>query len=82
MLVFGQTHKDMLHLQTSNQSPITFHFGILPIVEAAVAVVAVVAAISYLLNSSSAILALNIWYVDLMNWMSFSSNHPILSFVY
>jgi hypothetical protein len=62
----------MLHLQTSNQSPITFHFGILPIVEAAAAVVAVVAAISYLLNSSSAILALNIWYADLMNWMSFS----------
>jgi hypothetical protein len=72
----------MLHLQTSNQSPIAIQFGILPIVEAAAAVVAVVAAISYLLNSSSAILALNIWYADLMNWMSFSSNHPILSFVY
>jgi hypothetical protein len=72
----------MLHLQTSNQSPIAIQFGILPIVEAAAAVVAVVAAISYLLNSSSAILALNIWYADLMKWMSFSSNHPILSFVY
>jgi hypothetical protein len=56
----------MLHLQTSNQSPIAIQFGISPLAEAAVVVsvvvvvVAVAAAISYQFNNASAILALNV----------------------
>ena len=56
----------MLHLQTSNQSPIVIQFGISPLAEAVVVVsvvvvaVVVAVAISYQFNNASAILALNV----------------------
>jgi hypothetical protein len=62
----------MLHLQTSNQSPVTLQLGIFPSVAAiavSVVVVVVAAAISYKFNNSGGILALNFLAPLLRNYL-------------
>ena len=63
----------MLHLQTSNQSPVTLQLGIFPSVAVPVVVVVVVvvvaAAIFYEFNNSGVILALNFLAPLLRNYL-------------